>query len=162
MSGSGAIRFTEPGARWRAVAVGPALCLVVLLADLVVGRGVHWIALGLFALLLAGITALQVAAARRHVSVELTDTALRNGVETIPVSSIAALLPERAPTAREHAPWESARSLGELVGVPRRRHGIGLRLTTPSGGDTVLVQAWARDHARLRTELESVLSKKAS
>lgn len=44
--------------------------------------------------------------------------------------------------------WQSARALGELVGVPRGRTGIGLKLT----GDRT-AQAWARRHQDLRAAL---------
>jgi len=49
---------------------------------------------------------------------------------------------------KELAPWQSARALGELFGVPRRRTGIGLKLT---GGRTA--QAWALRHRHLRAAL---------
>ncbi|WP_433606891.1 hypothetical protein [Prescottella agglutinans] len=155
MSGSDAIGpsepdalFDEPGARWRTVAYGPAFCVVALVIELLTGPVVHWFALTLFAAILAGIVYVQVAAARRHVSVSLTDTTLRQGAEELPVAEIAAVLPEADPYGDEPQPWESARSLGELSGVPRRRKAIGLRLQ-----DGSLVQAWARDDEGLREQL---------
>lgn len=155
MSGSDAIGpseldvlFDEPGARWRTVAYGPVFCVVALVIELLTGPVVHWFALTLFAAILAGIVYVQVAAARRHVSVSLTDTTLRQGAEELPVAEIAAVLPEADPYADEPQPWESARSLGELSGVPRRRKAIGLRLR-----DGTLVQAWARDDESLREQL---------
>lgn len=48
--------------------------------------------------------------------------------------------------------WQSARTLGELAGVPRGRTGIGLRLT---GGRTA--QAWARNHRGLRAALTALV-----
>ncbi|WP_225731601.1 MULTISPECIES: DUF3093 family protein [unclassified Nocardia] len=148
------VLFSEPGARWRAVAYGPLLCLAVLLMEVATGTDIHWFALIFCAALIAGFVALQVVAGRRHVSVELTDTALRDGTETLPLDTIAEVLPERDEHAKKDAEWESARALGELTGVPRRRKGIGLRLA--DGG---LVQAWARDHRGLRAALTEALER---
>ncbi|MEV5836435.1 hypothetical protein [Nocardia sp. NPDC052112] len=146
------ILFAELGARWRAVAYGPLLCLLVLILELVTAAQVHWFALIFCAALIAGFVVLQVIAGQRHVSVELTPVALREGTETLPLASIDAVLPERDEDSRDDEDWESARSLGELSGVPRRRAGIGLRLV---GGE--LVQAWAKDHRGLRAALTAAL-----
>lgn len=149
-----AVLFTEPGARWRAVAYGPILCLAILALELVTGGAVHWFALLFCAALIAGFVALQVVAGRRHVSVELTTETLRSGTESLPLGSIAEVLPERDEDSWDDEDWESARALGELTGVPRRRTGIGLRLA-----DGSLVQAWARDHKALRTALTEVVQR---
>ncbi|MBF6077747.1 hypothetical protein ACWEPH_21020 [Nocardia beijingensis] len=149
-----AVLFTEPGARWRAVAYGPILCLAILALELVTGGAVHWFALLFCAALIAGFVALQVVAGKRHVSVELTTETLRSGTESLPLSSIAEVLPERDEDSWDDEEWESARALGELTGVPRRRTGIGLRLA-----DGSLVQAWARDHKRLRGALTEVVQR---
>ena len=53
--------------------------------------------------------------------------------------------------------WQSARALGELVGVPKGRTGIGLRLT---GGRTA--QAWARRHRHLRNLLTPLVEERVS
>ncbi|WP_305092509.1 hypothetical protein [Prescottella sp. R16] len=142
------VLFQESGGRWRTVAYGPVICGVALVIELFTGPVVHWFALPLFAVILAGIVAVQVTAARRHVSVSLTGETLRQGAEDLPVADIAAVLPEPDLYADEPQRWESARSLGELSGVPRRRTGIGLRLR-----DGSLVQAWARDADGLRGAL---------
>lgn len=144
--------FAEPGARWRVVAYGPVLCLAVLVVELIGGHKTHPVTLVVLAALLAGIVSVQVLAARSHISVELTATTLRNGTETIELSTIAEVLPERDAADRRELAWESARALGELSGVPRRRTGIGLRLT-----DDELVQTWARDHRGLRAALTAVI-----
>ncbi len=144
--------FSEPGARWRAVAYGPVLCLIILIVEIATGSSVHWFALVFCAALIAGFVWLQVVAGRRHVSVELTTDRLRQGAETLPLSSIDRVLPERDDESWDDEDWESARALGELSGVPRRRRGIGLVLR--DGG---MVQAWARDHRGLRAALTSVL-----
>ncbi|MGW4713940.1 hypothetical protein [Nocardia sp. NPDC004260] len=149
-----AVLFTEPGARWRAVAYGPILCLAVLVLELVTGGDVHWFALLFCAALIAGFVALQVIAGKRHVGVELTAETLRSGTESLPLSSIAEVLPERDENSWDDEEWESAKALGELTGVPRRRTGIGLRLA-----DGSLVQAWARDHKALRTALTEAVQR---
>lgn len=146
-----AVLFAEPGARWRTLAWGPVFCGVVLILELVTGPVIHWFALALFAVLLTGFTYVQVSAARRHVSVELTPVWLRQGTETLDLSDIDVVLPPADYSNGDHEPkrWETARVLGELSTVPRRRHGIGLRLV---GG--TLVQAWAKDEDGLRAALE--------
>ncbi|MFR9772508.1 hypothetical protein [Nocardia sp. SC052] len=149
-----AVLFTEPGARWRAVAYGPILCLAVLVLELVTGGDVHWFALLFCAALIAGFVALQVVAGKRHVGVELTAETLRSGTESVPLSSIAEVMPERDENSWDDEEWESARALGELSGVPRRRTGIGLRLA-----DGSLVQAWARDHKALRAALTEAVQR---
>ncbi len=151
------VLFSEPGARWRTVAYGPLLCLFVLILELALRRGpVHWFGLAFCAILLAGFVTLQVVAGKRHVSVELTDSVLRAGTETLPLSSIARVFPELDEESWDDEPWESARALGELTGVPRRRRGIGLKLR-----DGAMVQAWARDHRQLRAQLSAALDRLA-
>jgi len=150
-----AVRFAEPGGRWRTVAYGPLLCLIVLIVELVVGHGPpHWFALAFCAVLLAGFVSLQVVAGKRHVGVELTDTHLREGAETVSLHAIASVYAEPDDDNWDDEDWQSARALGELTGVPRRRKGIGLKLR--DGG---LVQAWARDPGRLREELNAALER---
>lgn len=151
------VLFAEPGARWRSLAWGPVVCLVALVIELFTGPVVHWLALSLFAVLLAGFTYVQVSAARRHVSVELTRSHLRQGTETVEIGDIESVLPPAVYEDGDFEPkkWESARVLGELSGVPRRRRGIGVRLV---GG--VLVQAWAKDDDGLRSALEAALVRK--
>ncbi|WP_280380898.1 hypothetical protein [Nocardia wallacei] len=148
------VLFAEPGARWRTIAYGPILCLIILLLEIGLGSRAHWFGLAFCAALLAGFAWLQVVAGRRHVSVELTDAALREGTETLPLRRIAEVLPEPDDESWDDGDWQSARALGELTGVPRRRKGIGLKLD--DGG---LVQAWARDHRRLRAELTAAVAK---
>lgn len=145
--------FHEPGARWRAVAFGPLFCLAALLIELATGPVVHWIALPVAAVLLAGFAYIMVVAGRRHVSVELTESVLRQGTEELPVADIEAVLAPADPEALDPARWESARTLGELSGVPRKRTAIGLRLR---GG--TFVRAWARDDVALRGYLDDLVS----
>ncbi|MGQ4596922.1 hypothetical protein [Nocardia sp. R6R-6] len=146
------VLFAEPGARWRVVSYGPILCLAILVLEFVTGSSVHWFALLFCSALIAGFVALQVFAGKRHVSVELTPATLRSGTESLPLTSIAQVLPERDEQSFDDELWESARALGELTGVPRRRTGIGLRLA-----DATLVQAWAKDHQALRAALTAAV-----
>lgn len=139
--------FSEPGGRWRAVAYGPALCVVILLVEWLTGSTLHGFALGFCAVALGGFTALQVVAGRAHARVELTPDTLRQGTESVAVAHIAAVLPADDDDAAD------ARALGELSGVPRRRRGIGLRLA-----DGAVVRAWAIDHTGLRAALATALA----
>ncbi|GEM33462.1 membrane protein [Nocardia neocaledoniensis NBRC 108232] len=141
------VLFSEPGARWRAVAYGPLLCAGMLLIEWVFGSTLHGFALGFCAVAIGGFTVLQVIAGRTHARVELTDSTLRQGVETLPLADIAEVL---APDDDDVA---QARPLGALTGVPRRRRGIGLRLV-----DGRIVRAWAIDHAGLRAALTGALA----
>ncbi|MGB6246544.1 DUF3093 domain-containing protein [Gordonia sp. (in: high G+C Gram-positive bacteria)] len=136
----------EPGGSWWVVAIGPVLVLVTLAME-IAGKGrIHWEVLTIFGVILTGFSVLQVIAARQHVSMHLTETTLREGTQTIEIADIVKIFP--ASHGTETQDWESAPALGELHAVPRRRKGIGLRLANGS-----LVQAWARDVERLRTEL---------
>ncbi|AMY21862.1 hypothetical protein HQO38_11140 [Rhodococcus fascians] len=152
LGGTDPVLFHEPGGRWRALLWGPAFCLVVLAVELASGPVIHWFALALFSLILVGLTYVQLRAARMHVSVELTTRQLRQGTETVDVAEITEIFPPAEYEDGEYEPkkWETARVLGELSGVPRKRHGIGLRLV--GGG---LVQAWAKDDDGLRAALET-------
>ncbi|HEY5856414.1 MAG TPA: hypothetical protein VIW24_20865 [Aldersonia sp.] len=147
------VLYREPGGRWRALAYGPTLCLVVAVVEIVTGARVHWLVLPICAVLLAGATWVQIVAARRHVSVEVTTQALRNGTESLPLSDVAAVLEPPDEHRRSVEPWETARTLGELADVPRRRTAVGLRLQ-----DGSLVRAWARDDAALRQALATAVA----
>lgn len=145
--------FHEPGARWRTVAFGPLFCLTALLIEVATGPVVHWFALPVIGVVLAVFAYVMVVAGRRHVSVELTETVLRQGTEELPVADIEAVLAPADPEALDPARWENARTLGELAGVPRKRTAIGLRLR---GG--TFVRAWAKDDATLRRCLDGLVS----
>ncbi|WP_309249733.1 DUF3093 domain-containing protein [Gordonia mangrovi] len=142
----GELLFYEPGGSWWVVAIGPVLIGAVLAMEIAGPGQVHWLVLGIFAVILVGFSVVQVHAARTHVSVRLTETTLQQGTRTLPLTDIATIYP--ANNGAEHQPWESARALGELPAVPRRRKGVGVKLV--DGGTA---QAWARDVDRFRTEL---------
>ncbi|HET9889344.1 MAG TPA: DUF3093 family protein, partial [Mycobacterium sp.] len=124
--------FYEPGASWWWLACGPLSAAAMILIEIWSGAPVSLVVPAIFLVLVSAFLGLQVKAARIHVSVELTEDALRQGTETILVREIIQVYPEaenHEASGRELQGWQSARALGELVGVPRGRVGIGLKLT---------------------------------
>lgn len=148
------VRYAEPGGRWRSVAWGPAFALLGVVLEAATGARVHgWVWLAA-AVLLGGLTALQVSAARTHTSVELTGDALRQGERVLPLAEVAEV---HGPSVREafddpFEPWETAPALGAPA-VPKKRTGVGLTLT-----DGRVVQAWAVDDEALRAALVGVVA----
>lgn len=142
----GEVLFYEPGGSWWVAAIGPILIGAVLAMEISGPGQVHWWVLAIFGIILTGFSLVQVHAARTHVSVRLTETTLKQGTRRIPLADIATIYP--ANNSPEHQDWESARALGELPAVPRRRRGVGVKLA-----DGTVTQAWARDVDRFRTEL---------
>src|SRR5260370_22083385 len=134
--------FYEPGAGWWWVMGGPLAAAFMILIEVWSGAAISLVVPLIFLVLVSAFVALQVKAARIHVSVELTEDALRQGTETILVREIVRVYPapeNHEASGKELAKWQSARALGELAGVPRNRTGIGLKLT---GGRTA--QPWRR------------------
>ena len=148
--------FFEHGASWYWVLFGPVAAALLVAIQYSGGYGVQPLFPVVLAVMVSAMLAVQVKAARIHTSVELTAEILRQGTETMRISEIVIIFPEPGrPTGwRKPQPekWQEARALGELSGVPRRRVGIGLRVT---GRRTV--QAWARDHRRLRAILAELV-----
>jgi hypothetical protein len=143
--------FYEPGASWYWLLAGPAAALAMILIEMSSHAGVGLIIPAIFLVMVSLFLGIQVKAARIHTSVELTKDALRQGTETILVREIVKVYPEAENSVDSGLPlarWQTARTLGELNGVPRGRVGIGLKLT---GGRTA--QAWARRHRHLRDAL---------
>ena len=150
--------FYEPGASWYWLLSGPLSALAMISIELWSGAGVGYWVPAIFLVMVSAFVALQVKAARIHVSVELTEDALRQGTETILVREIVKIYPEaenHEASGKALAKWQSARALGELAGVPRGRIGIGLKLT---GGRTA--QAWARRHRHLRAALTPLVQER--
>ncbi|MCH9668687.1 MAG: DUF3093 domain-containing protein [Actinomycetia bacterium] len=145
--------FAEQGASWMWLLAGPAAGVAMALVQLSAGYGVQWFIPTLFLVLVTVFMAIQIKAAQIHTSVELTADKLRQGAETIGTDEIVQIYPEA--TGREAPKWQSARSLGELTGVPRRRTGIGLRLTNDR-----TAQAWARNHKQLRAALINLVEER--
>lgn len=124
--------FYEPGASWLWVLSGPAAAVSMVLIEMWSGAAISLWVPAIFLVMVSGFISLQIKAARIHVSVELTQDALRQGTETILVREIIKVYPEPEHpenSDKELARWQSARALGELFGVPRGRTGIGLKLT---------------------------------
>jgi hypothetical protein len=149
--------FFEPGASWFWLLSGPLSGGAMLMIERSGGYGWEVAVPVVFLVLVTGFVGLQVKAARIHASVELTDRTLRQGTESIPVNDIVRVFPEADSDSSGNGPqpWQSARALGELVGVPRGRVGIGLKL---AGGRTV--QAWARRHRDLRAALTRLVEER--
>ncbi len=150
--------FYEPGASWVWVAFGPLSAAAMILVEVWSGGPVSFVVPAIFLVLVSAFVGLQVKAARIHVSVELTEDALRQGTETVLVREIVKVYPEpenHVASEKTLAKWQSARALGELDGVPRHRTGIGLKLTE---GRTA--QAWARRHRHLRAALTPLVQER--
>lgn len=139
--------FYERGGSWLWLLVGPVAGVTMVILQYTAGHGVQPTVPLAFFLIITGFLALQLKAARIHTSVELTPDILREGTEVTPVSQILEVFPEPDFDAPKEK-WQTARVLGELEGVPKRRTPIGIRLT----GDRV-AQAWAYDHRGLREAL---------
>jgi hypothetical protein len=148
--------FFECGASWYWVLCGPVAAGLLMLIQNSGGYGLQPLMPAVLMGLVSGMLAIQVKAARIHTSVELSSDTLRQGTETLRLAEIVMIYPEaKRPTGwgkQQPEKWQESRALGELSGVPRRRTGIGLRLT---GRRTV--QAWARDHRRLRAALNELI-----
>ena len=150
--------FREVGASWYWLLAGPVSAGVMLWIERSNGFGWQLPVPLFFLLVLTSFIALQVKAARIHTSVELTAQTLRQGTETIRVAEILKVYPEAdhpLASKKDLERWQSARALGELVGVPKGRVGIGLRLTS---GRTA--QAWARRHRHLRNLLTPLVEER--
>jgi hypothetical protein len=154
-AGEPRLLFHEVGASWWWLLAGPVCAGIMLYIEVSSGLGWQLLVPAVFLVLVSGFLAVQVKAARIHTSVELTTETLRQGAETIGVGSIVRIFPEPDPED-EPPKWMSARALGELTGVPRKRTGIGLRLTE---GRTA--QAWARKHEELRAALTALLEQRS-
>ena len=147
------VLFYEQGASWYWLLAGPVSAVAMALIQLSSGYGIQLLVPGIFFVLVTGFLAIQIKAARIHTSVELTPEYLRQGTERLSVGDIVRVYPE--PKGPDEPKWQSARALGELTGVPRRRTGIGLKLTNDRA-----VQAWARKHEALRAALTQLLEER--
>jgi hypothetical protein len=150
--------FHEVGASWYWVLTGPISAAVMLFIEINSGLGAQPLVPACFLVLVGGLVALQVTAARIHTSVNLTAETLKQGTELLAVADIERVhadLPISPKSGLEIHPWQSSRALGELAGVPKGRTGIGLKLT-----DGRTVQAWARRHAQLREALTELVEQR--
>jgi hypothetical protein len=150
--------FREVGATWYWVLAGPVSAAIMLWIEKSNGNGWQISVPVFFLVVVTSFIALQVKAARIHTSVVLTPQTLQQGTETIRVSEIVKVYPEPdhpLTSEKDLERWQTARALGELIGVPKGRTGIGLRLT---GGRTA--QAWARRHRHLRNLLTPLVEER--
>jgi hypothetical protein len=147
------VLFYEQGASWYWLLAGPASGVAMALIQMSSGYGIQLLVPGIFFALVTGFLAIQIKAARIHTSVELTPDDLRQGTERLRVEDIVRIYPE--PKGPDEPKWQSARALGELTGVPRRRTGIGLKLTSDRA-----VQAWARKPEALRAALTRLVEER--
>jgi hypothetical protein len=149
------VLFQEPGASWWWLLVGPGSAATMVFIQMSSGLGFQPLVPAIFFVLVTGFLAVQVKAARIHTRVELTPKYLRQGAETLLIEEILKVYP---PASGPEVPkWQSARALGELTGVPRRRTGIGLKLSNERSA-----QAWARKHQQLRAALTPLVEGSAS
>ena len=150
--------FREVGATWYWLLAGPVAAGIMLWIEKSSGAGWQPAVPLFFLVVMTGFIALQVKAARIHTSVELTTQTLRQGTETIRVAEIVKVYPEPdhpLASKKDVERWQSARALGELVGVPKGRTGIGVRLTSGRSA-----QAWARRHRHLRNLLTPLVEER--
>ena len=106
----GEVLFAEQGGSWWVVAIGPVMVGAVLAMEISGPGQVHWPVMSMFGLILVSFSLVQVYAARRHVSVCLTETTLRQGTRTLPLSEIKKIFPpNESPESRSgRAPRRSA------------------------------------------------------
>ncbi|HJC28981.1 MAG TPA: hypothetical protein H9759_06260 [Candidatus Dietzia intestinipullorum] len=145
------VLYAEDGWSWAWIFAAPLFCLAAALFEVVTGAPVHWLMLTVCAIASALCHGVMIAATRVHGHVRLTETTYTQGTEDVELDRVAEVLPLPADGDPE-ASWETARTLGELRQVPRRRRSVGLRLDT--GGE---VRAWARDAPALHAALESAV-----
>ena len=154
------VRFAEDGWSWTWIFAAPLFCLAAGVFEWLTDAPVHWLMLTVCAIASALCHSVMIAATRVHGRVRLTDTAYVQGTEELELDRIAEVRPlPPAPTGRFGGPertpasWESARTLGELRDVPRRRGAVGLLLD--SGAE---VRAWSRDPAALHAALTAAVA----
>lgn len=136
-------RYREPGASWVALLYGPAFAVLGAVAELLTGAPVHVVAWVLAGLGLAAITTPWIYARRRFLTVRVTSSALWQGREEVPLSSIAQVTDVGAPAG--------ARVLGGGWSTPRKYDELPVRLD-----DGSVVLAWAKDGEALRAAIQDV------
>lgn len=136
--------YREVGSSWWPVLWGPAFAAAGALIEFASGtlHGMAWLLTGLG---LAVLAAVWVSARRRVLSVRLTQLALYQGRESLPVRQIA--------TVEGVGASMGAKVLGGGWVVPKRFTGVPLQLC-----DGSRVLAWAKDADALRTALNRLPS----
>ena len=115
------VLYSEPGASWLWVLVGPGSAVAMAAIQASTGLGFQPLVPGIFLVLVTGFLSIQIKAARIHTSVELTPDYLRQGTETIRLSEVVTIFPEAG--GAETQKWESARALGRAGGRAARPQG---------------------------------------
>ena len=146
----GPILFAEDGWSWAWILAAPLFCAGAAVFELATGAPVHWLMLTVCAIASALCHGVMIAATRVHGRVRLTPTTYTQGTEELELSRVEEVLP--LPGDEPEASWQTARTLGELRDVPRRRGSVGLRLDT--GAE---VRAWTRDPVALHAALEEAV-----
>lgn len=149
---AGPVLFSEDGWSWAWIFAAPLFCAAAALFELVTGAPVHWLMLTVCAVASAMCHGVMIAATRVHGRIRLTPTTYIQGTEELELDRIEEVFP-LAGDDHPEASWETARTLGELREIPRRRRSVGLRLD--SGAE---VRAWTRDPVALHTALEAAVS----
>lgn len=150
-AGDGMVLFLEEGSPCWPVVVGPLLALGGGLLESTAPGGAVWGLWAVVAVIVGGGVAIVVRARRRFLRVMLTPTLLVQGSTTLPVASIARVVPDDGSGAY------GIRVLGDGPVVPRKYDGIVLTLV-----DGVQRVAWARDGEGLRRALRSLVGPAAS
>ena len=148
----GPILYAEDGWSWAWILAAPAFCAAAAGFELATGAPVHWLMLTVCAIATALCHGVMIAATRVHGRVRLTPDVYLQGTEELELRRIEEVLPLPAADDSE-ASWETARLLGELREMPRRRAAVGLRLDT--GGE---VRAWSRNPAALHGALAGAVA----
>lgn len=148
----GPLLFSEDGWSWAWIFAAPLFCAAAAVFELVTGAPVHWIMLTVCAIASAMCHGVMIAATRVHGRIRLTPTVYLQGTEELELDRIEEVFP-LAGDGRPEASWETARTLGELREIPRRRRSVGLRLD--SGAE---VRAWTRHPVALHAALEAAVS----
>ncbi|KAA0918855.1 hypothetical protein [Dietzia sp. ANT_WB102] len=147
----GPILYAEDGWSWAWILAAPVFCAFAALFELATGAPVHWLMLTVCAIATALCHGVMIAATRVHGRIRVTPDVYIQGTEELELDRVERVLP--LPAAGEpEAQWETARTLGELRDVPRRRSTVGLRLDT--GAE---VRAWARNRAALHAALSGAV-----
>lgn len=147
----GPVLYAEDGWSWAWIFAAPVFCAAAALFELLTGAPVHWLMLAVCAVASALCHGVMIAATRVHGRVRLTPTAYFQGTEELDLARVEAVLPPADEDGQKS--WQTARTLGELREVPRRRGAVGLRLD--SGAE---VRAWGRRPAELRAALADAVA----
>lgn len=150
----GELLYAEDGWSWAWIFAAPLFCLAAGLFELATQAPVHWLMLTVCAIASALCHGVMIAATRVHGRVRVTTESYSQGTEELELERIAQVLPLPG-DGRPEASWETARTLGELREVPRRRQSVGLKLD--NGGE---VRAWARDAAALHSALVTAVGER--